>query len=87
MNLFAGPQFAGLPYLVLGSASGDTPGFAIDGQLLPLNLDSYTDFTLLSPNVPPLKKTSSPISQNPANRAKPWSGSCARVSSAASSRA
>ena len=54
LNLYAGPQFAGLPYLVLGSASGDSPTFPIDGQLLPLLIDNYFIYTLTSPNSPPL---------------------------------
>ena len=48
--LDAGQGFANDTYLVLGSASGSSPGLPLDGHILPLNLDSYTDFTLASAN-------------------------------------
>lgn len=38
------------PYWVVGSASGTSPGIQLDGQLLPLNIDSYTVYTLQFPN-------------------------------------
>lgn len=41
LSLAAGPGFAGQLYLVGGSLSGTTPGIALDGQLLPLNVDLY----------------------------------------------
>ena len=57
LSLNAGSAFAGLPYLVLGSWSGTSPGTPLDGQLLPLNTDPYTNITLLTPNVAPLSGT------------------------------
>jgi hypothetical protein len=45
---------AGKSYQVLGTASGTTPGFPYTGQVIPLNPDGYTIFTLLNPNTPPL---------------------------------
>ena len=43
------------PYLLLGSAGGTTPGFPVDGVVLPLAVfDTYFGFTLGSPNTPPL---------------------------------
>ena len=49
---------AGHTYLVLGSASGTTPGFAALHWHLPLNVpDSYLGFTLGSPNNPVLVNT------------------------------
>ena len=42
-----------LPYLLLGSASGTSPGVMTDGLVLPLALDSYLLYTLEQPNVPP----------------------------------
>ena len=55
--LDAGATFAGQPYLLLGSFSGTQPGFPIDSVLIPLNFDPYFDFTLTSPNVPPLSNS------------------------------
>ena len=52
--LDAGAAFGGLTYLLLGSASGSSPGFPIDGLLLPLNADAYTITTLIAPNSAPL---------------------------------
>ena len=44
-------QFAGKTYLVLGSASGDSPGLLVDGLILPLNgPDPWLPFTLANPN-------------------------------------
>ena len=50
LSLHAGPAEGGRPYLVLGSASGTSPGTPIDGLTLPLNVDLYTVFTLQHPN-------------------------------------
>ena len=52
--LEAGAPLGSLPYLLLGSLSGSWPGFPIDGELLPLNVDAYTLTSLLAPNAPPL---------------------------------
>jgi len=57
MRLTSGVNFPNLPYIVLGSATGSSPGLVLDGQVLPLVLDSYTDYTLLAPNSGPLINT------------------------------
>jgi hypothetical protein len=44
-------------YLVVGSASGTTPGQAFPGGVLPLNPDGVFDFTLLQPNSAALQST------------------------------
>ena len=41
-------------YLLLGTASGTTPGTASGGFVIPLNIDAYLLHTLLSPNGAPL---------------------------------
>ena len=46
----AGPANAGLTYLVLGSATGTAPGTTVSGYPLRLNVDTYTLYTLKSPN-------------------------------------
>ena len=54
-SLSAGQQFAGLPYLLMGSMAGTSPGIPIDAtHTLPLNADSYWVNTLISPNNAPL---------------------------------
>ncbi|MDF1800448.1 MAG: VCBS repeat-containing protein [Planctomycetota bacterium] len=55
-------------FLLLGSASGVSPGIPIDGHVLPLNLDAYLQFTLQSPSTMPLASSlgSLPISGVPA---------------------
>jgi hypothetical protein len=45
-ELNAGPTKAFAPYLLLGSLNGTSPGQPIDGQILPLNADSYFLATL-----------------------------------------
>lgn len=57
MSLDAGPAFAGLPYLVLGSFTGTSPGPIFDGYELPIVFDAYTTLTLIAPNAPPLGST------------------------------
>jgi len=48
-DLDAGPELAFKPYLLLGSASGTTPGY--DGTVhVPLNADSYMWATVFNPN-------------------------------------
>ncbi len=54
LQLDGGVGRAGQFYLLLGSLTGTSPGFPIDAFLLPLNVDSYTLYTLTSPNTPPL---------------------------------
>jgi hypothetical protein len=50
LDMDFGPGLGGKIYLVLGSASGFTPGFALKGHDIPLNLDAYTQITLQNPN-------------------------------------
>lgn len=45
-----GSDRAGYPFLVVGSASGTTPGLFYDGLPIPLNYDAYTTGTLINPN-------------------------------------
>ncbi len=47
-----GAARAGLPYLVVGSASGWTPGIVVHGVQVPVLFDVYTTFTLQNPNSP-----------------------------------
>jgi len=54
LTLVAGAANAGLPYLLLGSLTGSSPGLPLDGDVLPLNIDAYTLFTLQTPNTAPL---------------------------------
>ncbi|HEX6884176.1 MAG TPA: hypothetical protein VF530_12420 [Planctomycetota bacterium] len=57
LELNAGPSFAGLPYRVLGSLSGTSPGLTLPGGLhLPLNADAYFSYTL-APSGPPLSSS------------------------------
>jgi len=52
-SLSGGPQHAGLPYLLMGSLSGTSPGLPIDANLtLPLNADGYFLNTLSAPGPP-----------------------------------
>ena len=52
-QLSAGPQHAGLPYLLMGSLSGTSPGIPIDANTtLPLNADGYWVTTLVAPGPP-----------------------------------
>jgi len=53
LSLDAGLDNSNRTYLLLGSASGTTPGISLYGQHLPLaSQDAYFNFTLLSPNTP-----------------------------------
>lgn len=45
-SLAAGAAFAGQIYLLLGSASGTSPGLDLGSVTLPLVVDAYTSFTL-----------------------------------------
>lgn len=40
-------------YLVLGSFAGTSPGVLFDGVTIPLNVDAYWGYTLITPNAPP----------------------------------
>jgi len=53
-ELDAGPQAAGMTYLLLGSKNGSSPGLPLDQHVLPINVDDYTLFCLLEPNEKPL---------------------------------
>ncbi|MEO0652917.1 MAG: hypothetical protein AAFZ65_19740, partial [Planctomycetota bacterium] len=57
LNLFAGPEFAGALYAVLGSASGTAPGVPLGSVELPLVFDAYTATTLVLTNQPPFVET------------------------------
>ena len=50
MVLTLGPDLADELYLILGSASGTSPGTTAGGVTLPLNTDAYLLFTLTNPN-------------------------------------
>ena len=65
LDINAGPAFANDLYLLVGSASGTSPGFPIDANLtLPLNIDNYTIATLNKPNLPPLINSFSNLDAN-----------------------
>lgn len=57
LSLIAGADHAGDLYLLLSSKSGTVPGFPIDGNVLPLNVDGLFLYTLNNPNVPPYDNT------------------------------
>ena len=63
-RLRGGEELAGLPYFLLGSITGTSPGFPVDGLVLPLNLDSYFLFTLQFANLPPLGQSSGVLNAN-----------------------
>ncbi|MFH2001447.1 MAG: hypothetical protein ABIK28_17320, partial [Planctomycetota bacterium] len=54
LDLDAGASNAGRTYLVLGSASGTTPGMALPGGMvtLPINWDVFTDLITVTLNTP-----------------------------------
>ena len=54
---YAGAGQAGLPYLVIGTASGALPGIAFGPVAVPLNFDPYTIHTATFPNLAPLGST------------------------------
>ena len=58
MRLEAGVENARRPYLLLGSFSGTTPGFALPTLSVPLLFDAYTRFGIHSPNTSPLRSSS-----------------------------
>ena len=53
LNMVAGGEQAGRDYVVLGTASGSRPGFAIDGHVMPINIDAFTQLTLTQANFQP----------------------------------
>jgi hypothetical protein len=55
LSIDAGHLHGSELYLLLGSASGTSPGLPLGpGLLLPLNQDAYLLYTLVNPNSPPL---------------------------------
>lgn len=48
-NIVAGSFYAGKSYFVLGSISGTSPGFNLQGKHIPLNVDPYLLFTAANP--------------------------------------
>ena len=57
-ELDAGVEWAGDLYVLLGSASGTSPGFPVDSAVVPLNpSDLWFVFTLLHANTPPLSQS------------------------------
>jgi hypothetical protein len=52
LSVTLGSSEAFKSYQVLGSVSGDVPGFPYSGVVVPLNPDAYMIFTLLNPNTP-----------------------------------
>jgi hypothetical protein len=57
LSLHAGAAQGSQLYVVVGSATGTTPGITLDGVLVPLSLDSYTLLTLNSLNKAPFAGT------------------------------
>ncbi|TAJ22056.1 MAG: CHRD domain-containing protein, partial [Planctomycetota bacterium] len=57
IELAAKASAAGKLYLILGSTSGTAPGVPTSAGTLPLQPDAYFNFTLGSPNVPPLARS------------------------------
>ncbi|QDU86217.1 hypothetical protein Pla163_33670 [Planctomycetes bacterium Pla163] len=57
LDLELGAAYGGQVYVVLGSATGSTPGIVVDALTLPLVYDAYTLFTLQSFNTPMLQNT------------------------------
>lgn len=56
-SLHAGPGHGGATYLLLGSASGTSPGVLLGSAPTPLNIDFYFLFTLASVNQAPLESS------------------------------
>ena len=54
LSLRADPALAGNLVLVLGSASGTSPGLPAGAFTMPLNVDSYFFYTLRTTGIPPL---------------------------------
>jgi hypothetical protein len=46
LALDAGPSHAGALFILVGSLSGTSPGLVLDGLVLPINPDAYTNLTL-----------------------------------------
>jgi hypothetical protein len=54
LDFVGGTDHADSLYVVLGSASGREPGFAVHGQQIPLNVDAYLLHLLAFPGSPPI---------------------------------
>ena len=57
LELDAGAALADRTYLILGSLSGDSPGFFVRGERIPLNPDGYLNLILRSANQFPFQQT------------------------------
>lgn len=64
MRLSAGTSYAGAYYIVLGSASGTSPGLQFGGVNVPVNFDGFTDFGLSFPNTSPYGNTLAQLDAN-----------------------
>jgi len=64
LELEAGAAYAGLPYLLLGSLSGTTPGTQVDTVVLPLNIGPHFVYTLQFANSPPLSNSFGSLDAN-----------------------
>ena len=51
------PKQAGARYLLMGTASGTTPGLLIGSLRVPLNVDAYLLYTMSTPNTPLLSNS------------------------------
>ena len=56
-HLHTGTSYAGDAYVLLGSASGTSPGLPLGDVVLPLNLDAFALFTVEFANAPPFAST------------------------------
>lgn len=52
--LDAGRKLRGMTYMLLGTTSGTSPGVRLGSHRLPINIDSFTEFTLTQANSPAL---------------------------------
>lgn len=62
LSFDGGAALGGHTYLLIGSASGTSPGFLYQGSTIPLNWDSYTDTTISQANQAPFINTSGTLS-------------------------
>ncbi len=62
LALEAGAAHAGELFLLIGTASGTVPGLPTSAGELPIQFDAYTNYTLTSPNKPPLTGSLSTLS-------------------------
>jgi len=64
MRLSAGTAYAGAYYVVLGSASGTSPGLQFGSVNVPINFDGFTDFGLSFPNTAPYGNSLAQLDSN-----------------------